>query len=422
MPPSPTAISLCAASIGRREKGIPTAPWETIFNDPRTFASDMRAYLNLEHTYKYSDYLSVSSSLSHDWYRYRGDYALDYGDEEEPNFVLNIDDDIGQWWSGNIHLEGQLQKKHRIVAGAQYRYNTRQDQRNYDEEVYLDDRRTSRIVAVHLQHEYAMRNDVIVNVGLRYDNYESFGGTTSPRLALIYDPLKRTTLKLLYGTAFRAPNAYEMYFHDGFEGEYSTQKPNLDLKPEYIETYEIVLEQALRKELRAALSFYSYSVSDLITLQTDPNDELLVFQNHEQAEAQGLEFELRGRFRQTLQGRMSYAYQTSEAGSEGETLPNSPGHLAKASLVAPILRRVLTAGFEVQHTRDRKTLSGADVDPVTLANFTFVGRPWNDDIELSVSVHNVFDETYANPASEEHVQDLIQQDGRTYRLKLRYRF
>jgi outer membrane receptor protein involved in Fe transport len=47
---------------------------------------------------------------------------------------------------------------------------------------------------------------------------------------------------------------------------------------------------------------------------------------------------------------------------------------------------------------------------------------------VSASIYNLFDTDYADPASEEHVDDLgrrlvqIPQNGRNYRLKLTYRF
>lgn len=53
----------------------------------------------------------------------------------------------------------------------------------------------------------------------------------------------------------------------------------------------------------------------------------------------------------------------------------------------------------------------------TVANFTLSGRkllPW---LEVSASVYNLFDKAYADPGGQEHVQDTIPQDGRTFRLK-----
>ena len=51
-----------------------------------------------------------------------------------------------------------------------------------------------------------------MNVGVRYDRFSTFGDSFNPRAALIYQPRQPTTFKLLYGEAFRAPNAYENYY------------------------------------------------------------------------------------------------------------------------------------------------------------------------------------------------------------------
>ena len=37
---------------------------------------------------------------------------------------------------------------------------------------------------------------------------------TDPRVGLIYTPWRPSTFKLLYGQAFPAPNAYELYLFD----------------------------------------------------------------------------------------------------------------------------------------------------------------------------------------------------------------
>jgi iron complex outermembrane receptor protein len=37
---------------------------------------------------------------------------------------------------------------------------------------------------------------------------------------------------------------------------------------------------------------------------------------------------------------------------------------------------------------------------------------------VSASVYNLFDKAYADPGGQEHVQDTIPQDGRSYRVKV----
>ncbi len=42
--------------------------------------------------------------------------------------------------------------------------------------------------------------------------------------------------------------------------------------------------------------------------------------------------------------------------------------------------------------------------------------------EIAASVYNPFDADYAYPGFGEHVQDVIEQDGRTFGVRLTYRF
>ena len=66
------------------------------------------------------------------------------------------------------------------------------------------------ISALYAQDELRIASRLTLNAGVRYDHYSTFGGTTNPRLALIYRPAGKTTLKLLYGDAFSAPDVYEI--------------------------------------------------------------------------------------------------------------------------------------------------------------------------------------------------------------------
>ena len=120
----------------------------------------------------------------------------------------------------------------------------------YDEEPfqsYLDDRRTSQVWAVYIQDEFRITRSLLLNAGLRHDSYETFGGTTNPRAALIYSLDDATTFKGLYGRAFRAPNLYELYAQDGG----LTQKPSRRLRPETIESFELVAERRLARNFRS---------------------------------------------------------------------------------------------------------------------------------------------------------------------------
>ena len=117
---------------------------------------------------------------------------------------------------------------------------------------------------MYAQDEVALLPHLTFQAGVRYDHYESFGGTTNPRLALIYNPWRDTTLKFLYGTAFRAPSFNERFFQGiGF-------KTNPGLQPETITTYELILEQYFGAHLRGTASAFYYDLKNLISQRTDP--------------------------------------------------------------------------------------------------------------------------------------------------------
>ena len=76
-----------------------------------------------------------------------------------------------------------------------------------------------------------------VNVGLRYDDNESFGGHTTGNLALGYDANDSLRMIASYGTAFKPPTFNDLYFEDpwGSNG-------NPDLEPEESSSLEFGLE------------------------------------------------------------------------------------------------------------------------------------------------------------------------------------
>jgi iron complex outermembrane receptor protein len=200
------------------------------------------------------------------------------------------------------------------------------------------------------------------------------------------------------------------------------QKSNPDLRPEIMRMYEAVVEQYLGNRLRLVATGYSYKINGLITQETDPADGFRVFNNVETVKARGMELELEGKWPGGVEGRTSYVIQHTENGMTGEVLTNSPRHMAKLNLIAPLVREKLFSGVEVQYMSRRKTLAGNNAGAFTVANVTLHGRELLRGLDASMGAYNLFGETYGDPGGEEHVQDVIPQDGRSYRLKLTYRF
>jgi len=398
-----------------RNKQIPTASYETIFDDPRDRTLDERAYLAARYNRSMDDGSSFTGSLSYDIYRYYGFYPY-----PDPDGGLFKDKGIGQWWTGEAQSVRTLGTRHKVIGGAEIRYNSQQDQEAHDETpfTYQDDRRSSTIWALYLQDEYRVRDNLILNLGVRHDDYETFGGTTNPRLAVIYTTRGDTTLKFLYGRAFRAPNMYELYYDDGG----ISQKANPELDPETIDTYQLEAGWPLGSRFRGTALLYDYRIRGLISLEIDPADDLVVFRNVDRVKSEGMELQLDGRFVRHLEGRISYAYQHTEDMATGDTLSNSPRHLAKCALSIPMLEDRLSAGLEVQYTSRRLNTQGGAVGGYTLANLNFLLKNWKNGPTVGLGIYNLLDRDYGHPGGTEHIQAAIPQDGRNYRLQVRYEF
>ena len=142
----------------------------------------------------------------------------------------------------------------------------------------LDTDRSSLQQAVYLQHEIKLTRAVIINAGLRYDRYERFQRVT-PRAALIVMPSATQSFKYLFGSAFRAPNENELnvlYFGERV----------LSLRPEAIDTHEIVWERYFNSRVRTSASAYWYKADRLITNSLDDSTLLgVTFVNQGQVRA-----------------------------------------------------------------------------------------------------------------------------------------
>lgn len=407
------------AVYGDRTKHIPTASFGTAFNDPGTFTDDERGYLDLKYEHAVSKNAELMARLYYDHYYYHADYVYSLDGENGKVRAVNKDSARGIWWGGELSLTASLLDKHKLTVGSEYRDNLHQDQKSYFQDPFIsffDDPKNSKEWAVYVEDEYRIRKNLLLNGGVRYDHSTAFGGSANPRFGLVYDPFQKTTVKLLYGQAFRAPNVYEMHFESA-----AGPRSRPPLRPEGIRTAELVVERYLGDHVRVAASGFSYRIRNLINQLVDPEGGSPFFTNLGKIRSKGIESEIEANLLNGIQGLLSYAYQDSRDIETGNKLTNSPAHMGKLNLNAPLAAERLLAGVELQYLSKRKTLAGDNAGAFLLTNVTLLSQKLAKQFDLSFSVYNLLDRRYGNPGTGEHRQDMIPQDGRSFRFKIVYR-
>ncbi|HEV2209984.1 MAG TPA: TonB-dependent receptor [Verrucomicrobiae bacterium] len=404
-----------------REKINPTAQFNlTTFNDPRLRTTDERSYVELKYTHNFADIVDVAAQVYYDSYSHQIGYPQSLLSGTNVLFSrFSSERDLGEWWGTQLQLNKKLWDRHILTLGAEYRDDFLQDSRLVvegapEQGFYSRTNRTS--YGIYGQGDFEIITNLHLVAGVRYDQYGEFSPSTDPRVALIYHPFTTSTLKAIYGTAFRAPSFYELSTSD---------QP---LRPERITGYELVYEQELGPHLRSSLSGFYNDMSDLLVFSSGS------FTNFN-AQTKGVELAFEGNWANGVRGRASYSFQDTRNSSVGWQMPDSPNHLLKFDLSVPVVSDKLFAGLEFQYTSDRRSLhSTTDIDgqPITVQgeeaggfgviNFTLFSQKLIKNLEISASVYNLLDRHYVDPASQFHVQDVIVQDGRSFRVKLTYRF
>jgi len=395
-----------------RVKGNPTGQFATTFPSSRLRTEDTRSYVTLKWAHKFEYDIDASADVYYDRSDFRGGFPNDP--------VFSLDQQTGQWVGGEVQVNKKIMDAHILTLGAEYRNDFEQSDLTTEPGSGLPppvDVKTSRYnYGVFGQGEFTIITNMLhLSAGVRYDQYGHFDSDVSPRAALIYNPVEKTTLKFIYGTAFRDPNFLEL------------SDPRFqDIKPEKITSYEGVYEQEIGYGMRSSVSGYYNQLDDLIDLQNGSFTNI-------NADTLGTEMALEGKWKSGIQGRLSYTLQHTENRETHRGLVDSPTHMVKLNVSVPLWKDKIFAGLEVQYTSARHTVftvlsppgqtdTGADAPGYAVVNFTLFSQNLVKNLEASASIYNLLDNKYFDPASRGHLQNVIQQDGRTFRLKLTYRF
>jgi len=157
----------------------------------------------------------VSANVYYDREHYHGTYIYGTGADRFKN------EDIAEsnWLGSELRARWAVPGLNLLTLGSEYSYHPAARQQNYDlptHAIFLDDERSFDNWGTYWQDELTLLPHLTIVGGLRYDHaYSNRIKRTSPRVAMIWNPLASTNIKLLYGEAFRPPSLYEQYYAAG---------------------------------------------------------------------------------------------------------------------------------------------------------------------------------------------------------------
>lgn len=397
-----------------RTKQVPSRVENTQFNNPDTWYQDRWTLADVRYRILDDADTQLTSRLHWGNYRFDGNYAyandLDYRGGAE-----------GSWWGVELNGAWKVNAKHTLAAGIEF-------QNNYYQWLYtgeigaaepvIDAARQTVSAAVWVEDHWHFHPQAEMIIGLRHDRDMQADHLNSPRFGLIYHPASSHTLRFNWGRAWITPSDYQIRY--GSEDSTSGfQSPNWNLKPEYIDSYDLSWEINHAASGRWVASAFHYQTDDLIELITPPGRSQETHLNSDSVSATGVQLSWHKSWTPGWRLGSSATWQTvTESGADFRV--DAPEALYKLQLRAPRVAGILTA-LEWQYLSERKVRTGETLAAASLVNVTFT-KAFSKALQAQLSAFNLLDAGYRAPVSADFPMSDVPQDGRFVTLQLEWRF
>ncbi|MFM9437744.1 iron complex outermembrane recepter protein [Janthinobacterium sp. CG_23.3] len=391
--------------VSQRERGFPGAlgagPGHN-FGQARAVVNGSFAALAYERALGDDWTLFGAVSAKRSEYRYIEPYLRDDALEREYATVS-----LGRWVNADLRLSTRRWRDHDLMAGVEYQGDREQkiSAGTVGEPVLAEFFGNNRRRGLFVQDAWRLNDAHRLILGWRRDQATAGGGSSNPRLAWVWSGVADATLKLMYGSAFRAANLYEFQVN----APYQVAVP----APERIRTLELAWEHAPTPRLQYRLSLYASRLRDLIGV----NQQTGFVENSGPIRNAGAELGLERRWDGGRQLRAAVSLQDSKD-AHGQGLSNSPRTLVKLMFSQPLAGDALRLSWQALGTSRRRT-DAQDLPGYALVNAVLLWRP-GAEAEWSLGLYNLANKRYADRPWTPGVSLL--QEGRVLRLSLTRRF
>lgn len=285
-------------------------------------------------------------------------------------------------WVGELQVDQAIGKKQQLVGGLSYNTGwasteeyTLNNWRDPDTRGTLNllGGGRDRNIGAFIQDEIAWHPKFSTVAGLRLDWWQTYGGNymqsagspivhlpnrsqtaVSPKIAFLFRPWEWMSWRSSVGTAFRAPNIYELY-RTWRSSTGTLYKSNPDLNPEKTLSWEIGTTVKPFKGTAFSATYFENYVDDLIYRTADPADptgKTSIFQNAAKATIKGVELEIN----QRLWSWLEVFGNTTLLDARINDNPFNPASVGKKITYVP--RQQFNFGVTVNYWKIKANLSG----------------------------------------------------------------
>jgi len=249
-----------------------------------------------------------------------------------------------------------------------------------------------------IQDQFKIFDKYHLTIGARFDDYDKYGNSFNPRLAISYPFGKYNHIKFLYGSAFRAPSYYES--NTNLNGGLI---PNPDVKPEQLETFEI--EYGFHKnDVNFKINSFYTTITDLISTVSLPAGNTKM--NAGDVETYGFGVELKKNFDEIGLSLTLNAYWNDSKDENGDRRIRLP-HYGSVLIADKKWTKQLNTNIQFKYTGEMEKSDIYDKNGNILANVDDLPETLTCNLSvlyefqkftLKGLIYNIFDEPLYVPA------------------------
>jgi len=225
-----------------------------------------------------------------------------------------------------------------------------------------------------------------LTAGLRYDDHNAYGDTTTPRLTAAYFFADSgTKIFANWGEGFKAPSVFQLTYICSFCG---LTEPNANLRPEESSGWEVGFEQGfLEDQIHIGATYFNQKITDMIAF-----DFTVGYNNIANVRTKGVELFLDARIGDDLRLRGNYTFTDARDRDSDTDLVRVPRNAAFAEVQWQATRG-LQLGLSLTYNGKETDQYTAGTDSWTRVDLK-AAYEIGEAVEIYGRIDNLFDREY----------------------------